>query len=103
MGKWIEYQPVIDELKHEWCNKCNKTCPYNNCKIYRVMQILRRQKAIPHEKPIGVWMLHITYFECSMCRHCYDYDYAEDIDPKADLSFNYCPNCGTKMRGVTNV
>ena len=49
MSKWIEYQPVIDEIKHEWCNKCNKTCPYNNCKIYRVMQILRRQKPIPHE------------------------------------------------------
>lgn len=52
MSKWIEYQPVIDELKHEWCNKCNKTCPYNNCKIYRVMQILRRQKPIPHETEI---------------------------------------------------
>ena len=49
MSKWIEYQPVLDEIRHEWCNKCNKTCPYNNCKIYRVMQILRRQKAIPHE------------------------------------------------------
>ena len=52
MSKWIEYQPVIDELKHEWCNKCNKTCPYNNCKIYRVMQILRRQKPIPHEPTV---------------------------------------------------
>ena len=65
MSKWIEYQPVLDELKHEWCNKCNKTCPYNNCKIYRVMQILSRQKPIPHETEKGDFT-HAIYSHLSL-------------------------------------
>ena len=94
MAKWIEYQPVIDEIKHEWCNKCNKTCPHNNCKIYRVMQILRRQKAIPHEKPVGEW-IHSTaekyHVICSLC------NYKSII-----WNANYCPGCGADMRGKYN-
>ena len=52
-----------------------------------------------YERPQGEWIAHITYFECSNCKHCYDYDYAEDIDPVTDLDFNFCPNCGAKMGG----
>ena len=48
--------------------------------------------------PQGEWITHITYFECSNCKHCYDYDYAEDIDPVTDLNFNFCPNCGACMQ-----
>lgn len=60
MSKWIEYQPILEELKHEWCNKCNKTCPYNNCKIYRVMQILARQKPIPHDTEKEIYKKLLT-------------------------------------------
>ena len=71
MSKWIESQPMLDELKHEWCNKCNKICPYNNCKIYRVMQILARQKAIPHEEPAEMYREET----CENKSHCYDYEH----------------------------
>ena len=50
------------------------------------------------ERPQGEWIMHITYFECSNCKHCYDYDYAEDIDPITDLIFNFCPDCGASMK-----
>ena len=50
------------------------------------------------ERPQGEWIIHITYFECSNCKHCYDYDYAEDIDPITDLIFNFCPDCGASMK-----
>ena len=90
MSKWIEYQPCIDEIRHEWCNKCNKTCPYNNCKIYRVMQILRRQKPIPHGNE-GLWTIitvtknnHI-YGTCSNC------GYQVYVN-------SYCGNCGSRNR-----
>ena len=53
------------------------------------------------KRPQGEWEKHITYFECSNCKHCYDYDYAEDIDPVTDLNFSFCPNCGADMRGAT--
>jgi hypothetical protein len=99
MSKWIEYQPVIDEIKYEWCNKCNKTCPYNNCKIYRVMQILRRQKPIPHDRSIGEWICitKSTFpqyqpdeYKCSQCNKL------------CHIKYYFCPFCGSKMRGEDN-
>ena len=53
------------------------------------------------QRPQGEWIKHITFFECSICKHCYEYDYAEDIDPVTDLDFYFCPNCGAKMGGNT--
>lgn len=92
MSKWIEYQPVIDELKHEWCNKCNKTCPYNNCKIYRVMQILRRQKPIPHEaeRLQGKWIIESELRCLYYCSNCRNYGYRHQP---------FCGWCGADMRG----
>lgn len=65
-------------------------------------QIFSRSQLLAMIRPKGKWIKHITYFECSTCKHCYDYDYAEDIDPETDLSFNFCPFCGSDMRGEAN-
>lgn len=62
-------------------------------------QIYSRSQLLAMIQPKGKWIKHITYFECSNCKHCYDYDYAEDIDPITDLNFNFCPFCGAKMKG----
>ena len=58
------------------------------------------EKAV--KRPQGEWITHITYFECSNCKHCFEYDYAEDIDPVTDLNFKFCPNCGVEMKTRTD-
>ena len=98
--EYIDNAPTVPKLKDGIIEAFNQITDQEFEHSDSFWIVTPKGKKIEFEKkrPQGEWIKHITYFECSCCKNCYDYDYAEDIDPVTDLSFNFCANCGADMR-----
>ena len=57
----------------------------------------RALEAVPSaDRPQGEWIKRFGLINCSVCKHSNWSDSFEDLLK----SFNYCPNCGARMKGV---
>ena len=50
------------------------------------------------DRPKGRWIKRLGTINCSVCKHSHWADSFEDLL----RSFNYCPNCGCRMKGAGN-
>ena len=48
------------------------------------------------DRPQGKWIKRFGLINCSVCKHSSWSDSFEDLV----RSFNYCPNCGARMKGA---
>lgn len=58
---------------------------------------LNQPKVTIHtDRPKGHWIKRLGSINCSVCKHSNWSDSFEDLV----RSFNYCPNCGARMKGA---
>ena len=91
MSKYIEYKPIMEELEKEvkladdW-----KTA-------HEIANVVKYAPTIDIDRPQGEWIFcrefvedtPFTGYRCSNCNYW-----------KSMGAWNYCPNCGARMKGA---
>lgn len=98
--KWIDAAPTVDakptEEQFEWCHDCkeydqNAHCCHRWTKVIRnTVNDLKTQGYEPVRH--GRWIDASGMILCSECGDSWGTETEEMV-----RSFNYCPNCGSKM------
>ena len=95
MSDLINRQDAIDAC-HNWDDG-------ENAYAYGDIVIERLQALPSAERKRGEWSLNIDdwFGDCYKCSACGEEFVLNEGTPK-DNGYNYCPNCGSEMRGDTD-
>ena len=83
---------IRDKLcDHLYCWDCSMCLEDGGCKVEEWID-----KFPSADRPQGEWIKRFGLINCSVCKHSNWSDSFEDLL----RSFNYCPNCGARMKGA---
>lgn len=88
----------------ETCEECQKSYNKKYAKVPCWMRDIAENiyNAGYRKQSEGEWVIAVDSVDATfICSKC-GYSYIE-ADPEAKTEYNYCPNCGAKMKGVRDV
>ena len=84
----------IEEIAKHCCFPCDMECNgeclegTDPCKCYISLEVAKTLYNAGYRKQVeGEWISHVGYEECGECH------------ARAMFQYNFCPNCGVKMKG----
>ena len=102
MSKDIIYRE--DAIKAFTVNNKGKRIPYVDCDNFPIEfpleYIVKTIKELPSaDRPQGEWTHRDSYWHTAICSNCNKVTMFEEWDGEV-MEYNYCPNCGTRMKGA---
>ena len=91
---------IYELLTRDCDNSCSE-CKFSSldlCLTHRISEEI--YKAGYRKQSEGEWVKHTDEYDCeyATCSCCGE-DYYDSTEDTIDMFYNFCPNCGAKMKG----